>query len=104
MPESNIQKPPDPYLEQFLTRAELAAERRVSVDTIDRMVQRGELPPPRKLSPRRLGWRRRDVYPITLESADAVATFADSGSDREASATRTWEIEADLRKAAEARA
>jgi len=39
-----------------------------------------------------------------IESADAVATVADRGSDREASATRTWEIEADLRKAAEARA
>ena len=73
----------DPYLDHFLTRAELAAERRVSVDTIDRMVRRGELPRPRKLSPRRHGWRRRDVYPITLESADAVATFADRGSDRE---------------------
>jgi len=69
MLESNIQRPPDPYLEQFLTRAELAAERRVSVDTIDRMVQRGELPPPRKLSPRRLGWRRRDVYPITARGS-----------------------------------
>jgi len=69
MSESNIQRPPDPYLEQFLTRAELAAERRVSVDTIDRMVQRGELPPPRKLSPRRLGWRRRDVYPITARGS-----------------------------------
>ena len=69
MPESNIQRPPDPYLEQFLTRAELAAERRVSVDTIDRMVQRGELPPPRKLSPRRQGWRRRDVCPITARGS-----------------------------------
>jgi predicted DNA-binding transcriptional regulator AlpA len=29
------------------------------------MVRRGELPPPVKLSPRVLGWRRRDVYPIT---------------------------------------
>jgi hypothetical protein len=40
------------------------ASARVSVDTIDRMVKRGELPPPVKLSPRVLGWRRRDVYPI----------------------------------------
>ena len=55
----------DHYFEQFLTKTEVAAERRVSVDTIDRMVRRGELPPPRKLSPRRQGWRRRDVYPIT---------------------------------------
>jgi predicted DNA-binding transcriptional regulator AlpA len=77
------QGPHDPYLDQFLIRSELAAERRVSVDTIDRMVKRGELPPPQKLSPRRQGWRRRDVYPITLESADALATFADRGSDRE---------------------
>ena len=65
MPESNTQSPPDSYLDQFLTPAELAAERRVSVDTIDRMVKRGELPRPRKLSPRRHGWRRRDVCPIT---------------------------------------
>jgi predicted DNA-binding transcriptional regulator AlpA len=65
MPESNTQSPPDSYLDQFLTRAELAAERRVSVDTIDRMVKRGELPRPRKLSPRRHRWRRRDVYQIT---------------------------------------
>ena len=55
----------DHYFEQFLTKTELAAERRVSVDTIDRMVRRGELPPPVKLSPRVLGWRRRDVHPIT---------------------------------------
>jgi predicted DNA-binding transcriptional regulator AlpA len=55
--------PHDPYLDQFLTRAELAADRRVSVDTIDRMVKRGELPPPLKLSPGRKGWRRRDVQP-----------------------------------------
>jgi predicted DNA-binding transcriptional regulator AlpA len=55
----------DHYFEQFLTKTEVAAERRVSVDTIDRMVKRGELPPPVKLSPRVLGWRRRDVYPIT---------------------------------------
>jgi predicted DNA-binding transcriptional regulator AlpA len=64
MPESYIRSLPDPYLDQFLTRAELAAERRVSVDTIDRMVKRGELPLPHKLSPRRQGWRRRDVQPI----------------------------------------
>jgi predicted DNA-binding transcriptional regulator AlpA len=83
MSESDIQRPPDPYLDQFLTRAELAVERRVSVDTIDRMVRRGELPPPQRLSPRRQGWRRRDVYLITLESADALATFPDRGSDRE---------------------
>jgi predicted DNA-binding transcriptional regulator AlpA len=51
----------DPYLDQIVTRAELAAERRVSVDTIDRMVKRGEIPPPLKLSPRRQGWRRRSV-------------------------------------------
>ena len=62
MPECNI---PDPYLDQFLKRTELAAERRVSVDTIDRMVKRGELPRPLQLSTRRQGWRRRDVYPIT---------------------------------------
>jgi predicted DNA-binding transcriptional regulator AlpA len=55
----------DPYQDQFLTRSEVAAERRVSVDTIDRMVKRGELPPPHKLSPRRQGWRRRDVQPST---------------------------------------
>ena len=34
----------DHYFEQFLTKTEVAAERRVSVDTIDRMVRRGELP------------------------------------------------------------
>lgn len=56
--------PYDPYLDQFLTRAELAAERRVSVDTIDRMVKRGELPAPIRLSPGRNGWRRRDVQPV----------------------------------------
>ena len=55
------------------------------------------------------GAKLRDLYVLHrfaahLESADAVATFADRGSDRVASATRTWEIEADLRKAAEARA
>jgi predicted DNA-binding transcriptional regulator AlpA len=54
----------DHYLDQFVTRSELAAERRVSTDTIDRMVKRGELPQPRKLSPGRQGWRRRDVQPI----------------------------------------
>jgi predicted DNA-binding transcriptional regulator AlpA len=58
------QIPYDPYLDQILTRSELAAERRVSTDTIDRMVKRGELPQPRKLSPGRQGWRRRDVQPI----------------------------------------
>jgi predicted DNA-binding transcriptional regulator AlpA len=71
MPESNIQRSHDPYLDQFLTRSELAAERRVSVDTIDRMVKRGELPPPQKLSPRRQGWRRRNVQP--MESAASTA-------------------------------
>jgi predicted DNA-binding transcriptional regulator AlpA len=55
--------PYDPYLNQFLTRAELAADRRVSVDTIDRMVKRGDLPAPWNLSPGRKGWRRRDVQP-----------------------------------------
>jgi predicted DNA-binding transcriptional regulator AlpA len=65
MSESNNRLPHDPYLDQFLTRPELAAERRVSVDTIDRMVKRGELPSPQKLSPRRQGWRRRDVQPLT---------------------------------------
>jgi predicted DNA-binding transcriptional regulator AlpA len=64
MSEKFSQGPHDPYLDQFLTRSELAAERRVSVDTIDRMVKRGELPPPQKLSPRRQGWRRRNVQPI----------------------------------------
>jgi predicted DNA-binding transcriptional regulator AlpA len=62
MSESNLH-PHDHYLDQFLTRPEVAAERRVSVDTIDRMVKRGELPPPQKLSPRRHGWRRRDIQP-----------------------------------------
>ena len=51
--------PYDPYLDQFLTRAELAADRRVSVD----MVKRNELPAPIKLSPGRNGCRRRDVQP-----------------------------------------
>jgi predicted DNA-binding transcriptional regulator AlpA len=63
MSDENGRRPHDPYLDHFLTRPELAAERRVSVDTIDRMVRRGELPPPQKLSPRRQGWRRRDVQP-----------------------------------------
>jgi predicted DNA-binding transcriptional regulator AlpA len=63
MAEEKARRPHDPYLDQFLTRAELAAERRVSVDTIDRMLKRGELPAPSKLSPRRQGWRRRDVQP-----------------------------------------
>jgi predicted DNA-binding transcriptional regulator AlpA len=53
----------DAYLDQFLTRTEVAAARRVSVDTIDRMVKRGELPPPQKLSARCHRWRRRDVQP-----------------------------------------
>jgi predicted DNA-binding transcriptional regulator AlpA len=52
---------PDPYLDQIITRAQTAAERNVSVDTIDRMVKRGKLPPPLQLSPGRKGWRRRDV-------------------------------------------
>jgi predicted DNA-binding transcriptional regulator AlpA len=55
--------PHDPYLDQFITRPELAAERRVSVDTIDRMIKSGLLPPPMQLSPQRQGWRRRDVQP-----------------------------------------
>jgi predicted DNA-binding transcriptional regulator AlpA len=53
----------DLYLNQIITKPELAAERRVSVDTIDRMVKRGLLPPPLRLSPQRFGWRRRDVQP-----------------------------------------
>ena len=61
----------DPFLDQFITRSELAAERRVSVDTIDRMIKRGELPPPQKLSPRRHGWRRRDVEPERLPQSTA---------------------------------
>jgi predicted DNA-binding transcriptional regulator AlpA len=64
MAEENNCPPYDPYLDQIVTRSELAAERRVSVDTIDRMLKRGELPQPRKLSPGRQGWRRRDVQPI----------------------------------------
>jgi predicted DNA-binding transcriptional regulator AlpA len=64
MAREKDQIPYDPYLDQILTRAELAAERRVSTDTIARMVKRGELPQPRKLSPGRHGWRRRDVQPI----------------------------------------
>jgi predicted DNA-binding transcriptional regulator AlpA len=63
MAEEKDTPPYDPYLDQFLTRAELAAERRVSVDTIDRMLKRGQLPAPCKLSPGRQGWRRRDVQP-----------------------------------------
>jgi predicted DNA-binding transcriptional regulator AlpA len=69
MAEEKDRHPYDPYLDQFLTRAELAAERRVSVDTIDRMLKRGELPTPCKLSPGRQGWRRRDVQPTPKTDA-----------------------------------
>jgi predicted DNA-binding transcriptional regulator AlpA len=46
---------------EYVSPAELARIRGVSVVTIWRERQRGSLPPPVRLSAGRIGWRRADV-------------------------------------------
>jgi predicted DNA-binding transcriptional regulator AlpA len=59
----------DPWLDQFISRPEAAAARNISVATLNRMIRNGDVPPPVKLSPRRQGWRRRDILPQIPDSA-----------------------------------
>ena len=50
-----------PLRREVLTRRQVAEVIGVSPSTLDRMVGRGEFPPPLRLSPGRVGWRRTTV-------------------------------------------
>ncbi len=45
----------------FLDRAAVAAHISVSVNTVERLVQRREFPQPRQITPNRVGWLVREV-------------------------------------------
>lgn len=47
--------------DRILRPEEVAQQTSLSLSTLRRMVQRGEFPKPRQLSPRRIGWGATDV-------------------------------------------
>jgi hypothetical protein len=57
----SVKLPADVELERILTEAEYAELDGVSVDTVRRRSARGESAPRLKLSPRRVGYRLRDI-------------------------------------------
>lgn len=54
------------YLEKVITQAEAARLRGVSIDTLKRNSLRGESPQRIRLSPRRVGYRLRDVLKLPM--------------------------------------
>lgn len=57
---------------EFLSFAEVAALRGISLDTVRRMIKRGDLRAV-QLSPRRKGVRRSEAEPVEREKCDAAA-------------------------------
>jgi prophage regulatory protein len=57
----------------YLRPAEMAALMLVSTATLWRLVKMGKLPPPVRLSPRRVGWRA-DVIQAYLTGCETAST------------------------------
>ncbi len=68
----HVKLPADVELERILTEEEYAELDGVSVDTVRRRSARGEGAPRLKLSPRRVGYRLRDILTARQKSEEAA--------------------------------
>jgi predicted DNA-binding transcriptional regulator AlpA len=72
-------EPHDFNLDRLITEVEAASMYGVSRDTLRRRIDRGEGPPKIRMSPRRVGYRLRDVLADIKQCEIRSGTMLDAG-------------------------